>query len=161
MTLEKIIRDVIATEGNQQLTNDPADTGGKTIGGISEKWNPEAWKDGPPSPEKQREIYMQKYVLGPGFDKIADKALQAQLVDFGVNSGPAVAIKKLQKVLAVTEDGVLGPQTLAALKQTHPDDVNNCLVAERVRMIGKIVSNNPTQLRFINGWLDRAVQFLS
>jgi lysozyme family protein len=104
---------------------------------------------------------MKKYVDGPGFSKIKDSKLQAQLIDFGVNSGPSVAVRKLQKILNVPEDGVLGFGTLAALEKAHPwEDVNNLLVAARVRMIGKVIYNNPSQLRFINGWLDRALQFM-
>ncbi len=153
------ISDIIAREGPP--SNDPNDSGGQTAFGISEKSNPEAWKNGPPTEAQARAIYEQKYVKSPGFDKIADKQLQAQLIDFGVNSGPAIAIMKLQSILGVQEDGVLGPNTLAILATLHPEDVNNCLVAERVKLIGRIVSKNPSQLKFLNGWLDRSLQWLS
>lgn len=157
-TTESIITDIIERE--RGYVDDPADSGGRTIFGISENHNPDAWRNGTPTESDAREIYRRKYVVGPGFDRVTDRALQAQLVDYGVNSGPAVATQKLQKILHVTEDGVFGPETRAALETLHPDDVNNLLVAERVRMIGKIVSKNPSQLKFLNGWLDRALQFL-
>lgn len=38
------------------------------------------------------------------------------LFDFAVNSGPARAIRYMQKVLGIQEDGVFGPQTMAAVK---------------------------------------------
>lgn len=155
----KIINDVLKREG--EATQDPADKGGRTSFGISEKANPQAWADGSVSEAEAREIYLQKYVKFPGFDRITDAQLQAQLVDFGVNSGPQLAIRKLQEILGVSADGVLGPETLSALATVHPEDVNSALVASRVRMIGKIVSKDPSQLKFLSGWLSRAVEFLS
>jgi lysozyme family protein len=35
--------------------------------------------------------------------------------DFGVNSGPGTAVRKLQKVLGIGQDGIVGAQTLAAV----------------------------------------------
>ncbi len=157
-TIDSVIGDVIRREGGP--TDDPQDKGGPTAWGISKVANPEAWKDGPPSEAEARAIYLRKYVQGPGFDKIEDKALQAQLVDFGVNSGPAIAIMKLQGILSVPMDGVLGPQTLAALTTLKAEEVNNLLVATRVKMVVSIAVKNPGQLRFLSGWVDRSLQFL-
>lgn len=153
------ISDLLKNEGG--YSNDSADKGGRTNYGISEKANPTAWADGKVTEDEARAIYEAKYVKAPGFDKIQDSKLRAQLVDFGVNSGPHLAIQKLQEIVGVPQDGVLGPETLAAIAKLHADDINNCLVASRVRMIGRIVSKDPSQLKFINGWLDRAVQFLA
>jgi len=36
------------------------------------------------------------------------------MVDFAVNSGPSRAIKFLQRILLVRQDGIIRPQTLAA-----------------------------------------------
>ena len=157
-TVDTIINNIISTEGG--YVDNPADKGGPTAFGISEKANPQAWVNGPPTAKEARQIYMQKYVIGPGFDKIQDKQLQAQLVDFGVNSGPAIAIKRLQEILKVPGTGVLGTETLTALATIHPEEVNNLLVAARVKMICRIVQKTPSQLQFLEGWIDRALQFL-
>ena len=154
----KIIAGIVAREGG--FVNDPQDKGGRTFEGISEKSNPDAWKNGQPSEAQVRQIYQQRYVSGPGFDNITDTQLRTQLVDYGVLSGPMIAIQKLQGILKIPLDGVLGPVTLSALATVHPEDVNNLLVAARVKMIGQIVVKNPTQLKFLNSWLDRALQFL-
>lgn len=37
--------------------------------------------------------------------------------DFGVNSGPVRAVKTLQKVLRVPQDGWIGPQTIQAIAE--------------------------------------------
>lgn len=157
-TVTDMIDDIVAREGG--YSNDPADAGGRTDKGISEKANPEAWADGVVTDAEAREIYERKYVKGPGFDQIRDRQLRAQLTDFGVNSGPMIAIMKLQEILHVKVDGILGPQTLTIANSLHADDINTSLVAMRVRMIGKIVTKNPSQLKWLNGWLDRALQFL-
>lgn len=157
-SVEEIITDIIKREGEK--TDDPADRGGRTEFGISEAANPEAWADNKVTEAEARAIYEAKYVLGPKFDKILDPGLRAQLVDYGVNSGPMIAIMKLQEIVHEVVDGVLGPDTLHALSNYPPEYVNNRLVIARVKMIGRIISKNPTQVKYINGWLDRATQFL-
>ena len=149
---------VLKNEGG--VVNDPQDKGGLTAFGISQSANPEAFASGLPTEDQARAIYQAKYVVGPHFDLITDNQLRTQLIDFGVNSGPSVAIQKLQALLGLPQDGVLGPQTLAAVATHHAEDLNNGLVVARVKMIGKIVTNNSSQLKFLNGWLDRALQFL-
>jgi lysozyme family protein len=155
---DQIITDIINREG--PATNDPNDKGGRTAFGIAESANPQAWADGRVTEEEAREIYLTKYVKGPGFDKIEDPRLQAQVVDFGVNSGPHLAIMKLQAACGLPQDGVLGPKTLGAVNSPTVLSLNNKLVAERIKMIGRIVSKDPSQLKFVNGWLNRALEFL-
>ena len=149
---------VVKREGG--LSDHPADTGGRTYQGISETWNADLWKHGPPTDAQVRERYEQRYIKGPGFDRVADRRLREQLVDFGVHSGPGIAIQKLQEIVHTTVDGVLGPETLSALGTVQSDGIGNMLVAARVRMLGKIVTKNPSQLVFLNGWLSRALEFL-
>lgn len=157
---DDIITDIEHREGDGAVTNDPADGGGRTQWGISEKTNPAAWADGKVTEAEARAIYESKFLVGPGFDRIPDAGLRAQLVDYGVNSGPAIAIQKLQAIIGVAPDGALGAATLAALGTQDVRTVNNALVAARIRMIGRLVQKTPTQLKFLSGWLDRALQFL-
>lgn len=152
-----IIDDILKREGGP--TNDPLDKGGRTQFGISETSNPEAWKDGRVTEEEARAIYERKYLLGPGFDRITFSTLREQLVDFGVTSGPHLAISNLQTLLNITPDGVLGPTTLSHIP-LDARRLNNDLVAARVRMIGRLVQKNPSQLKFLGGWLNRALEFL-
>lgn len=159
LNVEQIIEDILDVEG--RFSNNPADRGGRTDFGIAERSNPEAWADGKVTREEAKAIYLRKYVLAPGFDKIEDQALAAQLVDFGVNSGPTLAISKLQACLGVEQDGVIGPETLAAIAGREARELNNQLVAERVKMIGRIVVKAKNQIVFLNGWLNRALSFLT
>lgn len=158
-TNEDIITGIEQREGGSAVTNDPADPGGLTQWGISQRSNPEAWKDDKVTEAEARNIYEQKYLKGPKFDQIKDFGLRSQLVDFGVNSGPMVAIQKLQIILGVNVDGILGPNTLDAIKDAR--QVGNALVDARVLMICKLVQKSPAMLKDLVGLVNRALQFRS
>ena len=87
-----IIDAILKAEGGGKFTDNPQDGGGRTQFGIAEESNPGAWADNRVTEDEARAIYRKKYVDGPGFDKISDPHLQHLLVDWGVNSGPAVSI---------------------------------------------------------------------
>lgn len=159
LTIDDIITEIEVEEGGAKVTVNPTDRGGRTQYGIAEASNPAAWADGVVTEQEARAIYLKKYVEVPGFDTIPPP-LQVQLIDFGVNSGPMIAIMKLQTILGVPSDGVLGPGTRAALAKADIMKVNNLLVAARIRMIGQIVKKTPSQLTFLGGWLDRSLEFL-
>lgn len=154
------IDQVLVNEGGGQMTNDPNDKGGRTQYGISEKSNPDAWKDGKVTEDEARAIYEQKYLVGTGIAKVADPLLQAQLLDFTVTSGPYPAISNLQTILGVKADGILGTGTLAALNGKDAKQVNNQLAQARIKMICRIVQKDPTQVKYLLGWINRACEFL-
>ncbi|MDW9547738.1 secretion activator protein [Sinorhizobium meliloti] len=62
------------------------------------------------------DIYRRSYWSQSGGD-ILPPGLDYAVFDFGVNSGPARAVKTLQQVLGVREDGHVGEQTLAAARR--------------------------------------------
>lgn len=161
---EKVLIDaVIRREGGSTATNDPQDGGGRTQYGISEWSFPKAWADGKVTEQEAREIYLQKFVVGPGFSLIppSHARVQAVLVDWGVNSGPMIAIQNLQRLLVVPVDGVFGQGTLAALVKADAGVLANKLCRERVKMIVRVVQRSPSQLKFLGGWIERALSFLS
>jgi len=102
MTIDDIIAGIIGREGG--YSNDTNDRGGETMWGITAK---EARASGYAGAMREmprsiaERIYRQKYVVGPGFDKIAslEPSIGAELVDTGVNMGPTVAAKFLQRAL--------------------------------------------------------------
>lgn len=153
------IDQILVNEGGGTMTNDPKDKGGRTQYGISETSNPGAWADGKVTEQEARDIYTQKYLVGTNIIKVADPRLQAQLLDFAVNSGPYPAISNLQAIIGVKTDGVLGIGTLSVLSTKDSRDVNNKLVTARILMICRIVQKDPSQLKYLTGWCDRALQF--
>lgn len=156
---------IIAREAG--FVNDPLDRGGATKYGITQATL--SWHLGRPatlediktlSVEVAKEIYEKRYILGPGFDKLPPGVLQSNLVDFGVMSGPTLAIMHLQEVLGVQADGVLGPVTLAALSAASLPAVNTQIVMRRALMAARLCKKDPNQLRFLIGWLNRFFSFL-
>ena len=156
--IDDIIDAILVREGG--FVDHPADEGGKTKFGITIRDHPDLWADGDVTPDEARGRYFQQYVYKPGFHQIADPVLQAQVIDYGVNSGPVLVIQILQRILGVDVDGKLGPGTLDALAKADPRTINNRLVGERIKMFGRLVSKKPTQSVFLNGWLNRALEFL-
>ena len=163
MSVDDIISDVIDREGGATATNDATDKGGRTQYGISEKANPKAWADGVVTEKEAREIFLSKYVVYPGYLHIpaSHRAVQEQLIDFAVLSGPYVATEKLQATLNVKVDGVFGPKSLVALAAADPRITNNKLAIQRALMICRIVKRDPSQLKFLAGWIDRTLSFIS
>ena len=161
-TLNDIVSDVIKREGGSTATNDPSDRGGRTQYGISERVHPEAWTDNKVTEKEAREIFLAKYVVWPGYHRIpaSHQKVQAQLIDFGVLSGPNIATQKLQLVLGAKPDGIFGTKTLATLVTRDQREVCNLLAVRRALMIGRLVKKNPTDLVYLNGWLDRVLSFV-
>jgi lysozyme family protein len=129
VTTEQIIEGVIGREG--RYSNNPHDAGGETMWGITIGVARKAGYTGPMR-DMPREmavlIYRKRYVEGPGFADVAKRseAIAEELVDTGVNMGPAVAGMFLQRSLNalnrggsdfadIAVDGEVGLGTLRAL----------------------------------------------
>ena len=64
--------------------------------------------------KEAEEIYVKSYWRQSGGD-VLPVGLDYAAFDFGVNSGPGTAVRKLQKILGVAQDGVIGKNTLYAV----------------------------------------------
>ena len=64
--------------------------------------------------DEAEDIYRKSY-WGPSGGDVLPAGLDYAAFDFGVNSGPQRAVKTLQRVLGVKQDGWIGEQTLAAV----------------------------------------------
>lgn len=166
MTTDAILDEIIRREGG--FVDQKNDHGGATNHGITSRVLGEWRRLGRPATvaevkalgEKEaRAIYLQRYVQP--FALVPMDELKAQLVDFGVNAGPVTAIRCLQEVLGVPVDGVLGPRTLAAIGVTRWQLVNAGLVAKRIAYYRSLVKQDASQQVFQNGWIDRALEFLT
>src|SRR5690606_31556608 len=62
------------------------------------------------------EIYRRDFWLAQQCDKLPP-AIAFQLLDAGVNHGRGNAIRWLQAAVGVTQDGAIGPVTLAAVRR--------------------------------------------
>ena len=87
-------------------------------------------------------------------DQIKSQSVANILVDWVWGSG-ANGIKIPQKLLGLTVDGIVGPKTLAAVNSSDSLVLFNTIKAEREAFLWRIVERDPTQKRFIKGWLNR------
>lgn len=139
----------------------PGDSGGRTAWGISERSHPEAWRPGPPSRDQARAIYMRVYVMPfIKLEAVAGDRLIAALVDDAVMSGVNAAIRRLQVVLNILPDGVIGPRTMEALRVQKPAYLLQRYVIERVVRITRLVEDRPKDLVNLTGWVTRILSFL-
>ena len=84
--------------------------------------------------EQAVEIYNENYIKAPKFDTIADKELQLNMIDFGINSGTQTAVKALQELVGVSPDGFMGEETLAAVEQ-YSGDISEDLNQKRRELL--------------------------
>jgi lysozyme family protein len=106
---------VMRREGG--FSDEPADRGGKTMYGISQRQYPDL-DIGNLTEEQAREIYRRDYWQDE-FNEIALQKIAEKLFDGAVNLGKATSVRLLQQALCdiqftVTIDGRFGAQTLLA-----------------------------------------------
>jgi len=166
MTTESIIDEILRREGG--YIDHPDDRGGCTKYGITVD-TLGLWRGRTATcadvalltKDEAREIYRVRYIQQPGFAAVRDDQLRALLIDWGVNSGPRTAIRELQRVLGVTVDGTLGPQTRAALDARASADVFRLLLQARLYFVADLVQRFPAQRVFAAGWMRRIGEFLA
>ena len=168
MTIDSMLADVMRREGG--FVRDRADRGGPTNYGITQA-TLRAWRRRPVTADdvrqlaadEAREIYRRRYVEAPGFDSLPDP-LRAQVIDDGVLSGPRTAVRDLQRAVRrsgapVAVDGRLGPQTRAVLDASDTRVVHARLLQVRAERLARLVRRDPTQARFLAGWVRRVTAF--
>jgi lysozyme family protein len=107
-TVDQLIEDIITLEG--KYTNDPSDSGGETMWGVTVATARRYGYFGPMVDMPRgvaKTIYIAKYFIAPGFDKVAVRSqdVAAELLDTGVNLGQATAVRFLQRALNVFNHG--------------------------------------------------------
>lgn len=60
------------------------------------------------------------------------------IFDYGVNSGVYRAVKVVQRLVGVTQDGVLGPKTYAAVLDMNAKDLVHLICAERLGFLRRL-----------------------
>ncbi len=93
------------------------------------------------------------------FDQIADETLRLQMIDFSYNSGPARAIRWLQRVLQVPRTGVFDGPTRLALPASSSFLVNQALIAARLQMIDLWTDANAQRKAWEEGLESRGLAF--
>ncbi len=128
------------------------------------------------SPVVAKYIYTDLFITEPGFtpENVPFEPLRVQLIDFGINSGPARAVRWLQRVLGVTPTGTLYEKStldrlrymtcdmldgVAVLRPDKARIVNDALVAARSYMIDRSVDTGAMRKADEEGVESRALSF--
>lgn len=153
---EDSIRSLIDNKEGHEFTNDPRDPGGATKYGIT-LGTYSMWVGRPVTPEEVEamtldtaiEIYENVFWTANRLDEI-HLGLAHFMMDSVVQHGNR-PIKWLQKFVGVTQDGKIGPVTLAAINSKDPYDLLHRMATKRDRFYEGL-SAYP---HFANGWKAR------
>jgi lysozyme family protein len=102
-----------------------------------------------------REFYKRNFWM-PVMQDVQNQELANWIFDKGVNMGVSRAYKLLQRALHVDQDGVIGPQTRAMLNAADPVKLLADCREEAKRFYTQLALKDPSQSRFLHGWLARA-----
>lgn len=153
-TFDAAIGYVLENEGG--VSNDRYDHGGLTKWGITAAVAAANHRDIETlTLDEAKEIYQHRYW---NFDQIADQRVATKMLDVCVNCGTVGGTKIIQRAVAVSADGLLGPQTVAAINALEPDvaiEAISCGVADYYIAI---VRSDESQFAFLRGWIHRSIR---
>jgi len=152
----KSLEIVLKHEGG--FVDHPEDPGGATNKGITHK----TYSDFLGRPledvselknipdEHVQQIYKDGYWNRVKADQLSS-GVDFCIFDWAVNSGPGRAAKALQKAVMVTQDGAIGPMTLAAVEEELPEEIIEKITKEREEFYRSLRTFDT----FGKGWLRR------
>lgn len=151
MNFDTAFHELLGHEGG--FVDHPADPGGATCWGVTERVARANGYTGPMKSlpvEVAKAIYKRDYWDAVRADEVPE-AIRYSLFDGAVNSGTKQSVKWLQRALGVTDDGALGPQTMAAAKAADGLELKGKMLAARLRFMTDL----PTWPSFGKGWARR------
>jgi len=181
---QRVFARIIKVEGG--WSDDRADRGGATKYGISLRFakalgHIDANRDGfadldlnldtvidgqdirKITPQIAEGLYFEHFWIGPGFWTLP-ATIDSAMFDQAVHAGTTAAIRLIRAScprsgLPLPDDGALGPLTRRAIDRACARDKGRLLDIFRQEAANRyraIVSVDPTQARFLTGWLRRA-----
>ena len=91
-------------------------------------------------------------------DKITNQSVAMAIADFMWNSG-GVAVRKVQRILGLKQDGIFGKNTLDAVNAADPAELHAKITDARRNYFYAIVRAKPITQKFLKGWLNRLNDF--
>ena len=147
-------------------SNDPLDSGGATMIGVTlgtyRTYCKYKGRKVPNSTDLKnitykewRDIVHTLYWSKWKADLIEDQNVANMIVDWVWASGQGIGIKRVQKILGVTADGIVGPKTIAAVNNADPRDLFTKVYKARADHFNAIVKARPSQKKWLKGWMNR------
>jgi lysozyme family protein len=156
--------------------NDPTDSGGETVMGISRNNFPnlklwvfvDALKTRTDFPDciswdKQildlvNNFYRENFWDKIWGDKILDQDKAFSLFDFAVNTGVGTSLKIAQRALNLNDDGIMGAMTLSGVNNAFDGEFWAKFAVEKIKHYTIIVDKRPEKIKFYKGWIKRAIK---
>lgn len=156
MNFDRAFDELLEHEGG--YSDHAADPGGKTRYGITEVVARTHGYRGDMRElplEAARLIYRAAYWDAVRADELP-AAVRYAVFDGAVNSGVRQSVRWLQRAVGARDDGVLGPQTLAAVHAQEPEALLRKLLAQRLNFMVAL----PTWSSFGRGWARRIASLM-
>lgn len=166
--VQKLVPFILKWEGG--FVNDPDDPGGATNKGVTIATYKQYRKNkGMPEPTIEdlkvitdaewMEILKTMYWDRWQADKIINQSVANILVDWVWASG-VHGIKRPQKLLGVSVDGIVGIKTLSALNAQDAGSLFEAIKADRIKYIDERCKARPVNEKYREGWLNRINDFV-
>jgi len=161
---EKALNEVLKDEGG--YVKDPLDNGGETFKGISRRYFPkwEGWDIVDVNHFDERlddlvsKFYKHYFWDTLKLDDVQSPFIAEMLFNVGINQGKKVVTKKVQRILGVSVDGIIGPKTISALNSVDEGKFVFQFILETIDLYVHIVNTHTNQRKFLLGWLNRAMR---
>lgn len=88
-------------------------------------------------------------------DAIMNQSIADICVDWAWASGTKTAIMRVQRIVGVKADGIVGNATLSAINSAEQKLLFDKIKSARISFVEAIVRKNPTQKVFLKGWKNR------
>jgi lysozyme family protein len=155
---ERCVAVTLSQEGG--FCDNPNDPGGATNFGIT-LGTLQAWRQSAVTVDDVRaltrdeaiEIYRTNHWL-PSRCGDMPGGIDLMVFDFGVNSGPRTAVRAIQRLVGVKDDGSVGPMTLAAIGRADTKALIGAVANARLAFCKAL----PTWADFGTGWTNRVRQ---
>lgn len=171
----KLINMILRQESD--YANVSGDLGGETYRGITRKNFPkwDGWKivdenkplkngqiiDNEELESNVMDFYYDNFYAPMKIDRIENILISGHLLCHGVNAGIKTSVKLLQKAIniacniQISVDGVIGNTTLKYVNSDKQNDIAKAFIEQRNQYYRNLISKNPSQRKFLNGWLNR------
>ena len=147
------------------FSNDKDDKGGATMDGVTLSTFRRFYGESMTVEDlKQISRAQWNHIMKTGYwdvckaSEIENQSLAEIIVDWCFNSGTG-RIRDVQTIAGVKPDGVVGPKTLAALNNADQETLFKRIRMGREQWFRKIVQRDPTQKKFLTGWMNRLDAF--
>lgn len=164
---ENHIEPLIRKEGGYRLINVKHDRGGQTYAGISRRANPN-WAGWSLIDKGERDVkvlaplahnrYRDSYWRPIQGDHLLNDEIAEVLFSSAVLSGPRTAIRLAQIACDIQVDGVIGPQSLAAINGAPWREFEARFALARIARFSLLVRKNNTDRKFFLGWVNRVLE---